>query len=414
MWLVYPTAQLFLLILLTYTYASASTLAPDSARVRWSGALDSLRAMLSQVDADIARGVENEASLSEQLSQAEKRVNLQESLIREQKRRTNALGDSSAAHSAQLRALETRLDTLQITVNELSDARRIWAESMSHTLSGARRLRSWAALEFLFGSSGWRDLMERRSLLERLNTSQSQSLSAMGLALDSLQSTQEQAALEMAYLTSIRTELEANRSLAEEVKSEQFRTVHDLERNKRQLRKRLGDIKGGRAALEKRRGEISEAHQAIEQLVTRISKGQPIEGTPLIVFKGHLPWPVAGNLVESFGLRKNVELSTVTESPGIEITASPDAGVKAVADGEVSSVTWLRGFGNVCIIEHPGSYYTVYARLGEVSITQGALVSAGTNLGFPGFDSTAEEYRIHFEVWSGKDKHNPLEWLERK
>jgi murein DD-endopeptidase MepM/ murein hydrolase activator NlpD len=110
---------------------------------------------------------------------------------------------------------------------------------------------------------------------------------------------------------------------------------------------------------------------------------------------------------------RNRESSTLTENPGIDLTIAVDEPVRAVADGKINSVTWLRGFGNVCIVEHSGSFYTVYAHLGNLSVENGQLLKKGDIVGGPSLDPLSGEYRLHFELWSGKEKKNPREWLTK-
>ncbi|HED05559.1 MAG TPA: hypothetical protein ENI61_02605, partial [Ignavibacteria bacterium] len=60
--------------------------------------------------------------------------------------------------------------------------------------------------------------------------------------------------------------------------------------------------------------------------------------------KGRLNWPVSrGRIIKKFGKNINTHLNTVTLNYGIDIKTSPDAGVKAVAEGIVSTINWIPG-----------------------------------------------------------------------
>jgi murein hydrolase activator len=118
--------------------------------------------------------------------------------------------------------------------------------------------------------------------------------------------------------------------------------------------------------------------------------------------------------VERFGKSRNSELETVTDNPGIELICKAGEAVQSVAPGRVSSITWLRGFGNVCIVEHPGSFYTVYAKLGEVSVKANDVVTDASVIGYPSLDPLNNDYRFHFELWDRREKQDPLTWLEKR
>lgn len=129
--------------------------------------------------------------------------------------------------------------------------------------------------------------------------------------------------------------------------------------------------------------------------------------------KGKLPWPVTrGKITGKFGEQKNEQLNTVTLNFGVDIQTPSGSIVKAVADGIVSAISWLPGFGNVIIVRHSEGYRTVYGNLSNVYISEDQLLKAGETLGISGSSLSGES--VHFEIWKEKDKQNPEIWLARK
>ena len=74
---------------------------------------------------------------------------------------------------------------------------------------------------------------------------------------------------------------------------------------------------------------------------------------------------------------------------------------------------WLRGFGQVIIIDHGGDLTTVYAHLGGASVREGISVKAGTVIGRVGNTGTDSEYGLHFEVRKNGSAVNPMNYLRR-
>lgn len=131
-------------------------------------------------------------------------------------------------------------------------------------------------------------------------------------------------------------------------------------------------------------------------------------------FKGKLPWPVQGGvIVKTFGENHNRELKIVTFNNGVDISTTVGAAVFAVAQGVVSQIGFLPTFGNIVIVRHSNAYLTVYANLSEIKVAKGESVSAGQTLGVAGRSEQGGGL-VHFEVWQGRNKHDPELWLAEK
>ena len=132
--------------------------------------------------------------------------------------------------------------------------------------------------------------------------------------------------------------------------------------------------------------------------------------------KGRLSMPVAGNytIVRKFGRQKHPSLPHVeTDNAGIDIQTAPNAGVRAVCDGEVSAVFQPEGYNSVVVVRH-GNYLTVYANLGAVNVRAHQQVKAGQSLGAVYSDSSDRNRSVlHFEIRHNRTKENPEVWLRR-
>ncbi len=128
--------------------------------------------------------------------------------------------------------------------------------------------------------------------------------------------------------------------------------------------------------------------------------------------RGNLPWPVSGRIVNKFGEQRNPYLNTVTLNFGIDIETPFGSPVRAIADGKVSIVHWLPGYGNIVIISHSENYRTVYAYLSEVLVNEGDIVKRGDIIAKSGESLNGE--MIHLEIWKEREKQNPELWLARR
>lgn len=134
--------------------------------------------------------------------------------------------------------------------------------------------------------------------------------------------------------------------------------------------------------------------------------------------KGRLPWPVAkGSITEGYGKNPHPTIPNVfTNNNGIDITAVKAAQVRAVFEGEVSSVFAIPGAGKVVIIKH-GNYRTVYSNLQEAYVSVGSKIATKQAIGFLLVDDNENISVSHFEIHQvdgGQvNRMNPSLWITR-
>jgi len=128
--------------------------------------------------------------------------------------------------------------------------------------------------------------------------------------------------------------------------------------------------------------------------------------------KGALPWPLdKGIIVQGFGKQqhevfKNIEIY----NNGIDIATDKGAKVRAVFDGKVSRIFFIKGEGKVILINH-GEYFTVYSGLTEVSIQMEEKIYSKQEIGTVMTDKNNQKTHLHFEIWKNYEKQNPSHWL---
>ncbi|MES2588703.1 MAG: peptidoglycan DD-metalloendopeptidase family protein [Bacteroidota bacterium] len=134
--------------------------------------------------------------------------------------------------------------------------------------------------------------------------------------------------------------------------------------------------------------------------------------------KGRLPWPVSsGSITESYGKNAHPTVPNVfTNNNGIDISATKGAQVRAVYDGEVSSVLSIPGAGKVVIIKH-GNYRTVYSNLQDSYVTVGSKISTKQAIGSlmiqDGESLSIAHFEIHQVVGNSVTRMNPSLWITR-
>ena len=121
-------------------------------------------------------------------------------------------------------------------------------------------------------------------------------------------------------------------------------------------------------------------------------------------------WPIRGRVISKYGRQQDPSTRTETENLGIDIEAQQGDQVQAVMGGQVKYVTWLRGMGNLVLLDH-GGLYTVYGHLDAVFVNGGQAVVQGKAIGQVGDKTSLYGPVLHFEVWRGTTHYDPLIWL---
>ncbi|MGE5107641.1 MAG: murein hydrolase activator EnvC family protein [Sphingobacteriales bacterium] len=130
--------------------------------------------------------------------------------------------------------------------------------------------------------------------------------------------------------------------------------------------------------------------------------------------QNRLPWPVDnGYLTAHYGVNTIEGTKIQYDNSGITISTSPGTSVKAVFDGEVSSVFNVEGNYGVTI--RHGNYYTTYGNLSSVTVSKNTMVKAGQVIGRSGSSDTEEgRGQVEFMMMKELKYLNPESWLRNK
>lgn len=130
--------------------------------------------------------------------------------------------------------------------------------------------------------------------------------------------------------------------------------------------------------------------------------------------KKRLPWPVdRGLVIVKFGPQRHpIAKSVIINNTGIDIATEKGSDARVVFDGEVSGIMKIKGEGFAVFVMH-GDYFTIYRRIGELSVKKGDVLKRGDKIGEI-VDMPSEGTRLHFEIWKGTQVLDPLPWLLSK
>lgn len=124
--------------------------------------------------------------------------------------------------------------------------------------------------------------------------------------------------------------------------------------------------------------------------------------------RGKLPRPAKGVATGRFGARRD---DGQTTWKGMFIRAAEGADVRAVAAGVVVFADWLRGYGNLLIIDHDDDFLSIYGNNQSVLADVGQKVGAGATVATVGTSGGQPESGLYFELRHRGRAFDPVKWL---
>jgi lipoprotein NlpD len=122
--------------------------------------------------------------------------------------------------------------------------------------------------------------------------------------------------------------------------------------------------------------------------------------------KGFFIWPARGKLLNRFGTQGQKVYK------GIEIGLPQGTAVVAAASGKVIySGNAIPGYGNLVILEHSDSFFSVYAYNQENLVKMDDHVGQGDRIALSGLPPSGQSARLHFEIRRGKSAVDPILYL---
>ncbi|MDA0801147.1 MAG: M23 family metallopeptidase [Proteobacteria bacterium] len=124
---------------------------------------------------------------------------------------------------------------------------------------------------------------------------------------------------------------------------------------------------------------------------------------PSLASSSGFTWPVQGEIITEFGPSQRG-----VHNDGVNIAASEGASVGAAAKGRVAFVgTNIKSFGKLVLVKHDGGIITAYAHLGDISVKEGDIVTAGQSIGTIGRSGRVDSPQLHFEIRKSRQPVDP-------
>jgi murein hydrolase activator len=203
----------------------------------------------------------------------------------------------------------------------------------------------------------------------------------------------------------------------------QRQSLATLERDEKRLSSLLDEL--GKVLAEQQRREQAAAARARSEpprpapAPARPDPGRaataaeidPPADSRIAQLKGKMPLPVQGEITARFGAARRTEAGVNAPTwKGVFIRAPQGAEVHAVAAGRVVFADWLRGFGNLLVLDHGEGLLTVYGNNETLLANAGERVGAGEVIASVGNTGGNADPGLYFEMRFQGRPIDPLRW----
>ncbi|OGD16252.1 MAG: hypothetical protein A2V76_10935 [Candidatus Aminicenantes bacterium RBG_16_63_14] len=219
-------------------------------------------------------------------------------------------------------------------------------------------------------------------------------------------------------LRSAETSLESKqRDLAEMARAAKLKK-QELETEARKNITLVREIRKNRETFRQTLAELSESAEELQKLMTKIITQEwvlPAAFVPLYERKGKLPWPLEGRVITAFGFEKHPDFKTVVMNKGVEISPAKDKSlILSVHTGKIVYADYFQGYGNLLIVDHGMTYYTLYGHCSEFLAAVGDMVRTGQPVAMVGDTGSLKGECLYFEIRYKTKALDPLQWLNRR
>jgi murein hydrolase activator len=125
--------------------------------------------------------------------------------------------------------------------------------------------------------------------------------------------------------------------------------------------------------------------------------------------RGTLTMPVRGELASRFGSPRD---GGGPPWKGWFIRCAPGQDIKAIASGQVVFADWLRGFGNLLILDHGDGYMSLYGYNDALFAEVGANVREGEPVAQAGASGGNPQPGVYFEIRYQGEAVDPAPWID--
>ncbi len=362
--------------------------------------LENLRQRISKMQSEIARTSESKSEAADALRASEKAISDSNRKIAEL---------AASQHEA-----DTKLDALKIQQQKLKDhlARQqaLLSELLYQQYLGGKH----EYLKLMLDNQDPNKVARDTQYFSYIARNRAAWLENLRGNLDQLNKVSESMQKQSETLAELRTEQDEQKAKLEQDQHDRQQVLGKISRQLSQQHHEITRLQHDENRLAKivsRITEILAKPRSKSLLRSDTLPDNSFDGKPFEQLMGKLALPVKGVISNKFGTARPD--STVLWK-GLFIRTASGQPVKAVAAGQVVFADWLRGFGNIIIVDHGNAYMSLYGNNETLYKQVGDKIQAGETIATVGNSGGNSDSGLYFELRHESHPLDPMKWLAKK
>lgn len=346
--------------------------------------LDKLRKRIASLQKDFEKANESRAEIADNLRESERAIS-------DSNRTLEQLNQQRGSANQELHALQVRAEELkkQMQSQQSQLGKLIYQQYVDNSAQDS--------LKLLLNNSDPNQAARDFKYYEYIARDRASTLKSLRVSLNQLQTITVQAHEKRDEIAALQIEERKGLQQLERDKSLRQQTLLKIASQLKQQRREIGRLRHNEAQL--------------SQLIEKLAHVMPdVTGSDFQKLKGKLPMPVKGKLTNQFGTHRPDSSLAWT---GWFISSPPNQVVKAIAAGNVVYADWLRGFGNLLIIDHGQGYMSLYGNNQTLFKQAGDALHAGDTIAAVGNSGGNEDSGLYFELRFEGKPFDPTKWFRR-
>jgi septal ring factor EnvC (AmiA/AmiB activator) len=361
--------------------------------------LENLRRRISALQQDFEKTNESKSEAADALRESERTISTSN-------RKLNELAQQQSAASNTLAQLQKQSGQLE---KDMQNEQALLSKLLYQQYLGGKQ----EYLKLLLNNHDPNQVARELQYYDYIARSRTAWLKTLRGNLLKLQAVTAQARDKSQEIAALQNEERSQRRSLEKDKHARMQTLDKIAKQLKQQRREMG--------------RLQRNENRLSQLVDRLAKmlAQPkgknqarneklpdsaFDGKPFASLKGKLALPVKGDITNRFG---GTRPDSTVLWKGLFLRAAAAQSVKSVAAGRVVFADWLRGFGNLLIVDHGNGYMSLYGNNETLFKQVGDTLRGGDTIASVGNSGGNEESGLYFELRHEGNPLDPMKWVSR-